>query len=408
MATDLPRVFLSLALTCVPALAQVTPQTGIPASGATRSEVYFPPAAGQWQHRKPSELGMDDGAIAAAIVWAQTQETDWPKDFSKQEETFGKPLGPLPTTRASTNGVIIKNGYIIAEFGETTAVDPTYSVAKSYLSTILGLAIDRGMIKSITDPVADSIHDGGYDPALSPHNHKVTWQNHATQTSEWQGDMFGKSDTFLGVEQYGKGAMKPREIREPGTYFEYNDVRINRFSLSLLRVWKRPLPDVLKTEIMDPIGASSTWKWVPYDNATVQIEDPAGKVVPMPSVSGGTRWGGGLWISTLDHARFGLLVCRKGNWDGKQIVSKEWLRAATRPHPELAGAKPDYGYLWWLNTEGAWPAAPKSSFAAIGAGSNTIWIDPEHDLVVVWRWHKGGDTQAEFYKKILGAIVPPK
>jgi hypothetical protein len=64
--------------------------------------------------------------------------------------------------------------------------------------------------------------------------------------------MFGKPSTFIGHEEFGNGEMKPREIREPGSYYEYNDVRVNRFSLSLLRLWKRPLPDVLKTEIMDP------------------------------------------------------------------------------------------------------------------------------------------------------------
>lgn len=374
---------LSLVLLAFQAFAQPAP--------------YFPPP-GAWEHRRPAELGVDNAAIQEAVDWAKEQDSGW--DFAKQPEIFGKPIGPLPTSRAATNGIIMKNGYIIAEWGDTAAVDPTYSVAKSYLSTLLGLTLDRGIIHSITEPVADSVHDGGYD---TPHNKAITWQFHATQTSEWQGDMFGKTHTFPGAEEYGNGAMKPRDIKEPGTFFEYNDVRINRFSLSLLRLWKRPLPDVLKTEIMNPIGASDTWKWIPYDNATVQVEDASGKTVPMPSVSGGTRWGGGLWISTLDHARFGYLTLRKGNWNGKQLVSQSWIEQATRAHPEVPGSRPDYGYLWWLNTKDSWPAAPKSSFAAIGAGNNTIWIDPEHDLVVVWRWHKQ-DAQAEFYKRILAAI----
>lgn len=357
---------------------------------------YFPPQ-GEWQRKRPHELGMDDALVASAVAWAQTQETDWPTDFSKQQEIFGRPLGPLPKSRAGTNGVIIKGGYIIAEFGDTAAADPTYSVAKSYLSTILGLTIDRGMIGAVTDPVALTIHDSGYDDA---HNAKVTWQHHATQTSEWRGSLFGKSHDFPGALEYGKGAMKPRELMEPGTHFEYNDVRINRLSLSLLRLWKRPLPDVLKTEIMDPIGASTSWVYHAYDNATVDV-DVNGTPTPMKSVSGGTRWGGGLWISTLDHARFGLLISRRGEWNGRRIVSERWIKEATRPQ----GVKRDYGYLWWLNADGRWPSAPKASFSAQGAGDNTIWIDTEHDLVVVWRWHKG-DSQAEFYKRILAAIQP--
>lgn len=339
---------------------------------------------------------MDEALLAAAVDWAKVQETDMPRDFSTQAETFGKPLGPVPKSRAGVNGVIIRHGYIVAEFGDTGAVDPSYSIAKSYLSTLLGLTIDRGMIGSVKDPVRQSIHDGGYE---SPHNAKITWDHHATQTSEWEGELFGKPSTFIGQEAFGKGEMKTREIREPGTYYEYNDVRVNRMSLSLLRLWKRPLPDVLKTEIMDPIGASNTWVYHGYDNSTIEVDGKS-----MKSVSGGTRWGGGLWMNTLDHARFGYLILRRGEWNGRRIISEEWIREATRQQ----GVSKGYGYLWWLNTEGRWPEAPRSSFCALGAGNNTIWVDPEHDLVVVWRWHRGGDAQAEFYKRVLKAVVTGK
>ena len=375
--------------------ARAQPAAPAPSVGTSPSPAYFPPRD-SWETRPAAELGMDGALLDAAVAWAKEQETEWPRDFSRQEETFGRPLGPVPTTRALTNGVIVRRGYIAAEWGDTRAVDPTYSVAKSYLSTLLGLALDRGLIKSIKDPVRDLVHDGGYD---SPHNAKITWEHHATQTSEWDGAMFGKPSTFIGAAEFGKGEMKPRELREPGSYFEYNDVRINRMALSLLEVWKRPLPDVLKTEIMDPIGASDTWAYRGYDNSTVEID---GK--PMPSVSGGTRWGGGLWMSTRDHARFGYLVLRRGEWDGKRIVSESWIREATSPK----GENPEYGYLWWLNTEGRWPAAPRSAFAAVGANGNTIWIDPEHELVVVWRWHRDrvpeGNAEAELYRRILRAV----
>ncbi len=121
----------------------------------------------------------------------------------------------------------------------------------------------------------------------------------------------------------------------------------------------------------------------------------------MGSVSGGTRWGGGLWMDSLDHARFGLLISRDGNWNGKQIISSQWIEQATRAQ----GMNPEYGYLWWLNTTGRWPAAPKTCFSAQGAGDNSIWIDREHDLVVVWRWHKGAQVPAEFYKRILQSLT---
>ncbi len=382
---------LALLVALLLALPGCHSQPPAPPSSAVESN-YFP-SRDHWERRLPSQVGMDDARLAAAIEWAKTQETDMPRDFSTQEKIFGSLLGPIPKTRAATNGVILRHGYIIAEFGDTAAVDPTYSAAKSYLSTILGLTIDRGLIKDVHDPVAAYIHDGGYD---SEHNAKITWEHHATQTSEWDGELFGKPSTFIGKKAFGESEMKPRVLWEPGTFYEYNDVRVNRLALSLLRLWKRPLPDVLKSEIMDPIGASDTWMYRGYDNADVDVDG-----IKMKSVSGGTRWGGGLWISTLDHARFGQLILRRGNWNGRQIISEDWIRRATSHQ----GVKDDYGYLWWLNNKGAWPAAPASSFAAIGAGSNTVWIDPEHDLVVVWRWHKG-NAPAEFYKRILAALPP--
>lgn len=354
--------------------------------------LYFPAKGDAWETRKPEKLGMDAALLQQAVEFAKTQETtQMPPDFSTQEEIFGKLLGPVPSSRAATNGIILRHGYIVAEWGDTQAPDPTYSVAKSVLSTILGITIDRGMIKDIKDPVANYIKDGGYD---SEQNRKVTWEHHARQTSEWEGELFGKKHDFIGKEEYGKGERKPRQLQEPGTFYEYNDIRINRMSLSLLKLWKKPLPEVFKDEIMDPIDASDSWKYHGYRNSMVDID---GK--QMPSVSGGTRWGGGLWINTRDEARFGYLFLRNGNWKGKQIVSEKWIKEATTRGP----VGPDYGYLWWLNTEQkAWPSAPATSFAALGAGQNTIWIDPEHDLVIVWRWHNGNPD--ELIKRVLAAV----
>jgi CubicO group peptidase (beta-lactamase class C family) len=359
---------------------------------APEAEKPYYPARDQWERRTPAELGMDAGLLDAAIAWAKTENTARPKDLSDQVRMFGRVLGPMPAERGDISGIVICKGYIVAEFGDTQRIDPTYSVAKSYLSTLLGLAIDRGRIRKITDPVAEYIKDSGYD---SPHNAKITWEHHARQTSEWEDNMFGKPHTFLGKEEFGNGAMPPRELLEPGTYFEYNDVRINRFSLSLLRVWGRPLPEVLKSEIMDPIGASDTWVYHGYANSDILVDGKR-----MKSVSGGTRWGGGLWINTRDQARFGYLMLRRGKWRDRQVISEAWIRrATTRGGP----GDVDYGYLWWLNTQGrTWPDAPKTSFAALGAGSNTIWIDPEHDLVVAWRWHRG--TGNEFFRRLIAAV----
>ena len=281
---------------------------------------YYPPV-GEWERKKPEEVGMDADLLAAAIEYALSQETSKPMDFSDQEGIFGKLLGPIPTLRAHTNGLVIRYGYIVAEFGDTLKVDPTYSAAKSYLSTIAGLSVDRGLIADINDTLAKTIDDGGYD---SPQNSKVTWHHHLQQTSEWEGELWGKKHDFVGSEAFGRGEREPRALQAPGSYYEYNDVRINRLALSLLELWRRPLPQVLAEEIMNPIGASDTWRYLGYDNADVEID---GRM--MKSVTGGTRWGAGMWINSFDQARFGYLFLRDGKWEDRQIISEKWIRMAT-------------------------------------------------------------------------------
>jgi CubicO group peptidase (beta-lactamase class C family) len=362
-------------------------------SQSKQLSVYYPAPGDGWQRRRPEEVGMDGALLEQAIAYAKTQASTIPADFSTQVETFGRVLGPLPKMRGETNGIIIRHGYIVAEWGDTQRIDPTYSAAKSFLSTLCGLAVDRGMIKNVHDPIKLYTTDDGYD---SQHNAKITWENHLQQTSEWEGTMWGKNSNFLGTEEFGKGQRRPRAIQEPGSYWEYNDVRINRMSLTLLEVWKKPLPQVLKNEIMDRIGASNTWQYHGYDNSYADINGKR-----MVSVSGGTRWGGGLWINTRDEARFGYLILRRGKWKDRQIISENWIQMATTP----AAIGPDYGYLWWLNTKRKqYPSAPATSFAALGYGSNIIWIDPEHDLVVVWRWHQDKSAD-ELFKRILAAVV---
>src|SRR5690349_10591145 len=291
---------------------------------------YFPPR-GSWQRRAPADVGMDSAKLQAAVDFALAHGSTWSYERD-QVRTFGRPLGPLPKQRAATNGIILRHGYIVASFGDIHANDPVYSVAKSFLSTVAGLAVDRGLIKDVNDPVANYIHDGGYD---SPHNRLITWKNHLQQESEWEGNMWGKNSDFVGTTEFGGGERKPRAIRPPGSFYEYNDVRINRFSLSLARLFNTSVPDVLKSGIMDPIGASQEWRWVPYDNSQVEI---GGRQIG--SVSGGTRWGGGLWINSEDLARFGLFALNRGKWNGRQLVSEQWFLDAVTPSEH----GPDYGY----------------------------------------------------------------
>ena len=325
---------------------------------------------------------MRDDALRAAVEYAQEHEIRWPRDLEPLLVAAEKPphneaLGPT-RRRGPASGLVLRHGYLVAEWGEPHRADVTFSATKSYLSTIAGLAYDSGRIASLDGLVGEAIDDGGFEP---PHNSKITWHHLLQQTSEWEGTLFGIPDLVDRNRSSSLGGPPKgthRELREPGTFWEYNDVRMNRLSLALLRLWREPLPDVLRRELMDPIGASDRWEWHGYRNSWVDV---AGR--RMQSVPGGAHWGGGLWIDCFDHARFGLLLLRRGEWGEKRILSEDWIERATTPCPENRC----YGYLWWLNTDRAlYPGASPAAFAAQGAGGNVVLIEPERDLVIVCRW----------------------
>jgi len=169
-------------------------------------------------------------------------------------------------------------------------------------------------------------------------------------------------------------------------------------ALAALQVWRRPLPEVLRENVMEPIGASTRWRWHGYRNSWVELDGQH-----MQSVSGGGHWGGGMFIDAWDMARFGYLFLRDGRWDGKQIVSREWIAKARTPGVD----NPEYGYCnWFLNTgRKSLPSAPESSVTFRGNGQNIIYIDRDNDLLIVVRWIDRGDALDTFIGKVLAARV---
>jgi CubicO group peptidase (beta-lactamase class C family) len=367
---------------------------------------YRPAPGDAWERRDPAALGLDGARLAEAAAFANAHETTWPRDLraavehdlARNEGAFGALVGPM-RERGGVNGIITRRGYILHEWGETDRVDMTFSASKSYVATMAGLALDRGLIRDLNELVRDSVDDGGFE---GPHNGRITWRQLLQQTSEWEGTLFGKPDlvdrnrVVMGDAAPAAAKGSHRALREPGSHWEYNDVRVNRASLALLRLLWQPLPALLKEAVMDPIGASDTWQWEGYENSWVEIDGQQ-----MQSVSGGGHWGGGMFISTRDHARFGLLHLRRGCWGDHRLLSERWLELATTP----CAVKPTYGCMWWLNTGRAlFPSAPASSFFALGARDNVVWIDPEHELVAVVRWIAPGATDG-FIQRVLAAVT---
>lgn len=363
-----------------------------------QAQDYFPPQ-GEWEERAGSQFDINQERLSRAVNFAEANEYTGARDLRQailkgfEQEPFHEISGPTKK-RGGPAGIILKDGYVVSSWGDTQRVDMTFSVTKSFLSTTGLLALQEGLITNAGDKVAQYVWDGTFD---GQHNSKVTWKHLLDQTSDWSGNLWGGYDwADRPPSTGGLDEWRNRQLNEPGTVFEYNDVRVNLLAYSLLQVWRQPLPQVLKERIMDPINASPTWRWFGYENAWVDIDG-----LKMQSVTGGGHSGGGLFINTEDMARFGLLFSRNGKWEGEQLLSEELIEEAIQPSP----ANENYGYMWWLNKKGSrhWEGLPEHIFYAAGFGGNFIIIDRERDLVIVTRWLEPSKI-AEFTKLVYESL----
>jgi CubicO group peptidase (beta-lactamase class C family) len=379
------------------ALVRTSAQTGPP------SPSYFPERFG-WEHRTPAQVGLNPSLVDEAVQLAVANESTGSKAMQQYlvesygREPFDTPIGPFKD-RGPASGVLLRRGYIVAEWGEPARVDMTFSVTKTFLTTTIGLAWQRGLIRDVTDPVRGYM-PAGVDLFEAEHNQKITWEHLLRQTSDWQGTLWGKPDWADRPEGQRPQDWPNRKLYEAGTHYKYNDVRVNVMALAALHVWRRPLPEVLREELMEPIGASSTWRWNGYENSWVEID---GKRIQ--SVSGGGHWGGGMFINAYDMARFGYLFLRNGKWKDRQIVSEKWIEMARTPGP----ANAEYGFAnWYLNTNRKpLPSAPETAVYFLGNGNNIIYIDWENDIVCVTRWLNSTRSLNEIVAKLIAATHAP-
>ena len=394
------------------------PATLLVAQRPARDVPYVPGAT--WERRAPAQAGLDSAKLAEAIAFAIANESKAPRDLeaahyrSFGREPFGEAIGPL-APRGAPTGVIVRGGRIVATWGDPDRVDMTFSATKSFLSTVVGMAVDRGLIASVDDTVAKAMAPIQLlrtttqpDPATrygqpaflapweTPHNRTITWDAMLRQTSDFEGTLWGKPE-WADRPSADPATWTTRARAASGSAYEYNDVRVNALALAATNVWRRPLPEILRDSLMDRIGASRTWRWTGYDNAWIVVDGR-----PVQVVSGGGHWGGGLFIDAWDLARFGLLTLRRGVWGDRRLLSEAWVaRALTPTRPQ-----PTYGYMnWFLNTDRKWmPSAPASAFGHVGNGMNLVFVSPEHDLVAVVRWIENSAADA-FLGKLLAAVV---
>ena len=345
-----------------------------------------------------------------AISFAQAHEVSWPRDPQADPARWGvhhddpppynRLRGPVHA-RGGVSGVVRQRGHVVAAWGEPERADLTFSVAKTYLAMLAGVAHGRGLLPDVDEPVVARVRGIGFES--SAHNRAVTWRHLLEQTSEWEGSCFGIPDT---VDRYRHVAHEPRPpqgtkgdarpLHTPGTYWEYNDVRINQLALALLRLFRQPLPEVFDEALMQPLECSVSWRWRGYDDAWVDL---AGRRVQ--SVPGGTHWGGGVSISARDQSRLGQLLLDEGRQDGRELIPSSWVQRM-REHCAIA---PYYGWLLWLNADGrTFPGASPQAHCMVGAGGHLVWMEPAHDAVIVVRWMDPAHT-AGFMQRMSEALA---
>jgi CubicO group peptidase (beta-lactamase class C family) len=336
--------------------------------------------------------------LTRCAALAQTHETPWPRDpfavpgpdqqpwgvHHDDPPPFNRLFGPVHA-RGPQSGVVWQHGRELIAWGEPDRADLTFSVAKTGLALLAGVAEAQGLLPDLDRPVHQQLPGIGFDD--SAHNRAVTWAQLLHQTSEWEGSCFGIPDT---VDRWRKVAQDPRPAGGPkggarplqaaGNYWEYNDVRINQLALALLHLFRAPLPQVFLDVLLRPLGGGGAgFAWRGYDDAWVDLAG-IGRV---QSVPGGSHWGGGLSISARDQARLGQLMLDIPRGRGPAPIRPDWIAAMAEPCP----IAPFYGRLVWLNRRGrAFPGASEQAVLMLGAGGHTVWVDPALDAVVALRW----------------------
>jgi len=345
-------------------------------------------------------------SLASAIAFACAHENPAPRDLAHPEAgifrhdrpPYDRLLGPT-AERGPQSGVIRRHGVEIAAWGEPDRADYTFSVAKSYLAMLAGVAHDGGRLPDLDEPVRSRVPGIGFDAGR---NAAITWRHLLQQTSEWEGEHCGVPDQ---VDRYrtlafqpatGEAGVKgdPRPLRAPGGFWEYNDVRINQLSLALMHLFRRPLPEVFRESIARPCGVSDAWTWTGYDDVPGSWCTIDGR--RMQTVPGGSHWGGGIRISARDQALLGQMILD----GGASVLSRGWVEAMHAPCP----IAPFYGLLMWLNgTRQVFPSAPATSAFMIGHGGNIVWTDPALGLVAVVRWLDQPHLDA-FFARVTAAV----
>ncbi|MBN1438063.1 MAG: serine hydrolase [Anaerolineales bacterium] len=338
MKIPISRIIAYLLTACSVAFAAgcANPSGGFGASATEfpDSEKSYWPTAG-WLTSAPEEQGLDGAKLDGMLKQIRAEKLD---------------LHSI---------VVIRHGYIVHEtyFKNQTADEKhaLYSVTKSFLSALIGIAVEEGGIFGIGQEVLD-FFPGTLFENPDPRKEAMTLEDLLTMRSglAW----LEADETFrelYSTVDWVKFMLDLPMADVPGTAFNYCSGCSNLLS-AILQVATMKTAEEYAAEHLFPRIGIADYRWE---------SDPAGA-----SVGG---WG--LYLTPRDMAKLGLLYLRGGEWDGRQIVPADWVRESTRKHTATGGAF-GYGYQWWIYPR--WGA-----YAALGRGGQMVFVIPESDLIVV-------------------------
>ncbi len=298
--------------------------------------------------------------------------------------------------RTDTTGLLILKGDQILYEGYFQGADSqdlfmSFSMGKSFVSTLVAFAVADGKIKSIDDPIL------GYLPELKGSAYETATIKQVLQmatgtsyTEEYE-DKDSDIATFAAIVARSRGGLYDfarsfKSINKPGEKFYYATTNTEVLGALVARVTGRPLSEYLSEKLWRPLGAEAPARWV----------------LDAPGSAGRELAGGGLQVRLRDYGRFGLLFAGLGQWHGTQLLPAGWVEAATRPadpyvdYGKLVPGYPlGYGYQWWCLPGG------NHRFTAQGIHGQFILVDPAEKLVVVklssWRHAWEDKKEAETY-----------
>ncbi len=266
----------------------------------------------------------------------------------------------------------------------------SFSVAKSFTSTLVGAAIQDGYIKSLDDKVSQYIpglRGSAYDDVsvrqLLTMSSGVKWdENYEDPNADVA--KFNNAKPEPGMDATVSYMRHLPRAHPPGEVWHYNTGETNLIGVLVSSATKKPLAQYLQEKIWQPAGMEAKATW-------------------LLGQTGHEIAGCCLQAATRDFARFGLFVLANGNAGGKQIVPADWFAMATTKQKDIGEPGHGYGFQWWTYDDG--------SVAAQGIFGQGIFIDPKRHLVIASNadWTRAtlgpeGDAREAFYKQVQALI----